>query len=339
MAAITFGGALKRVLLFLLGRNQPQEGNNSSQVDEEDTYIVCQNCGHIMGSLHVEESDFVVLHIYQCPECKSVSQYTFNNETTKLIRVLHIFENNNISDTTSPICEVEDIVSYENFSMDNLWTVCGFLCYPALIKSEFTNKTSLIFVKVGNLIGQSSVAGFIINSQNVIGEISIVHEDNISHFYNPYLANLPHKEFSYMSSPTPRCEMLESVWNIRFSHDVTGHGGLYTHKLCIIKDVPIKCYGLEVVVRFHRYGELSTPSMSKLLENINIKALILGENDVHLAEDYSIHVGRVTKITLTSTSRSNITQEQRLSLYEDIKKFFEKYDTEIANSERRETTC
>lgn len=337
MATITFGGALKKVFMFLLGRNHPQEESSSQR--EIDPYVLCQNCGQVMNSLHVEESDFILLHIYQCPDCKAISQYHFNNETGKPIRILHILDNSNISDR-SPICEVEDIVTYENFSMDNLWAICGFLCYPALIKSEFTNKTSLIFVKVGNIIGETSVAGYIINSQNVIGEISIIHEDNISHFYNPYLANLPHKDFSYMSSPTPRCEMLESVWYVRFKHDVTGHGGVYMHKLTIIKDIPIKCYGLEIAVRFYRYGDTTTnPTMSKLLEDINIKGLILGENDLSLAEGYSIQSSKVTKMTLTSSGRFSITNEQRLSFYEDIKKFFEKYDIEVSNSERRESSC
>ena len=333
MAAITLGEAFKRVFSFLLGRNQSTQEENTPQASEEDTYVICQSCGHVMGSINVAETDFVLLHIYQCPNCGSISEFQFDNETSKLIRVSHIFDNN-ASDASS-ISEVEGILTYENFSMDRLWAICGFLCYPALIKSEFTNKTSLIFVKAGNLIGDTSAAGYIINSQNVIGEISIIHEDNISHFYNPYLANLPHREFSYMSVPTPRCEMLESVCNIRFKYELTGHSGVYVHTLTIIKDVPLKCYGLECVVRFHTYGDCHNVPKSKLLENINIKGLILGEENIELAEGYSIQAGRVSKITLSSTGRCNITEDQRVAFYNDIKAFFQRYDAELASSERR----
>jgi hypothetical protein len=206
--------------------------------------------------------------------------------------------------------------------------VCGHLCYPALIKSEFTNETSLIFVKCENNLGLNSVDGFIINAQNVVGEIRVFNDQNISHFYNPYLSHLPHKDFLYMSYPTPRCDALEAVENIRFNHTKDGHNGVYMHKLNIIKDMPLRAIGLEVYVKFYSFGEkfVSNGKMMKFVKGINLKAIILGETDFEVNGEYSIQSMYMNKHTVSSVNRIDITQEEREQFYADIVKFFETYD-------------
>jgi hypothetical protein len=167
-----------------------------------------------------------------------------------------------------------------------------------------------------------------INEQNVVGEIRMFNDQDISHFYNPYLANLPHKEFSYMSYPTPRCDALEMVENIRFNHEEEGHDGVYMHKLTIVKDMAMRTCGLEVYVRFYTFGDKfhKNPKILTYIKGIRLKELIMGDENIEVMKEFSIQSHYLNKHTISSVNRIDISKEEREDFYNDIVKFFTTYD-------------
>ena len=329
---ITFGEAIKNVFSFIIGNynnNEHSESNTSHMPDELPLpgTVHCKKCDTVMRRVHQLKTDFIILNIFECPECQSISEFQYNSETKEMARESYIYDNK-ITKRSSIISEAEGFVKYENFSLDKLWVVCGHLCYPALIKSEFTNGASLIFVKCDKTIGLNCVDGYMINAQNVVGEIRMFNDQNISHFYNPYLANLPHKNFNYMSYSTPRCDALERVDNIRFEHTEEGHDGVYMHKLTIIKDLAMKTCGFEVYVRFYTFGDKfhKHTKISTFLKGIRLEDIIMGNENIEVSEEYSIQSHYLNKHTLSSVNRIDISKDERRELYNDIIKFFNTYD-------------
>ena len=319
---ITFGEAMRNIFSFIIGT---RDANSATKLLSQN--VVCKKCGSPMHLLNKLKTDFIILEIYTCPECSSITEFQYESESNELIRESYVYDNK-ISSRSSIITESEGYIKYENFSLDKLWVVCGHLCYPALIKSEFTDKSSLIFVKCENEIALNCVDGFIINAQNVVGEIRIFSDQNISHFYNPYLSRLPHKDFHYMSYPTPRCSALEAVDSIRFDHVETGHNGVYMHKLTIIKDMPLRASGIEVYIKFYSFGEKLHRSnkIMKYIKGIKLRDIIMGKTSFETTEEYSIQSFNVNKHTISSVNRIDISMEERLDFYNDIVKFFEVYD-------------
>jgi hypothetical protein len=167
-----------------------------------------------------------------------------------------------------------------------------------------------------------------INEQNIVGEIRVFTDQNISHFYNPYLARLPHKDYRYMAYPTPRCDALEMVDNIRFEHIEEGHNGVYMHKLTILKDMPLRTSGLEVYVRFYTFGEKfrNSHKIMKYIKGIKLKEIIMGSTNIEVGEEYSLQSFYVNKHTISSVNRIDISDTERRDFYNDIVKFFTTYD-------------
>ena len=327
---ITLGEAIGKVFSFIIGRKSNDNVVVSDQGRDRvvtNKNIVCRKCETIMRPMNKLRTDFIMMEIYECPNCKTISEYQRNTETKEVVRESHVYDNR-IDTRSSIIAETEGYIKYENFTLDKLWVVCGNLCYPALIRSEFTNSTSLIFVKCGSDLGLNSVDGFIINAQNVVGEIRVFNDQNISHFYNPYLARLPHKDFKYISYPTTRCDALEAVDNIRFDHTKEGHNGVYLHKLAVLKDMPLRAVGLEVYVKFYTFGEkFEKPiKMMKLINGINLKDIVMGKSHIIIDEEYSIQSMYVNKHTISSINKIDISTGERAEFYKDIIKFFTTYD-------------
>ena len=330
--SITMGQALKSILMFCMGRKDddnepetPQEDNSSA--GEDESFIKCSRCNSIMESMSVTTSDFVILHIYQCPKCGSVSEFQYDNKTNELIRETHIFTAHTTD--TGAFSEIYGAIPYANFSLDRLWSIGGHLCYPALVKTEFADAdtSTLIFIRVDSDRISNHLDGFYINEQNIVGEIKIILEQSISQFYNPYLANLPNPEFVYISSPTIRCEALESVFGIRYQHTIDGHTGIYVHRLKIIKDVPLKVCGLEVYVKFTSISPSDTISMSELIKAIDLRSIIMGKNSIETDDTFAVQTYYLTKYMISSVSRTNISKEIRKLFYSDILEFFTKHDS------------
>lgn len=288
---------------------------------------LCPSCLTAMKTVTKNSNDFISLFIYECPKCGTVSEFQYEYETNMPIRISHIFVKD--AGESSTLAEAEGMIPYEHFSLDRLWAVGNCLCYPVIVKSEFTNKTSLIFIKAGSHIEFNTVEGFLINSQNVIGEIKMIREDTVSHFCNPYLAHLPRHEFTWVSSPTSRCDALETVYNIRFHYHVEGDSTVKLHKLIIIKDMPLKVMGLEVFVQFNSFNDAEKNlTKSELLHKIGISDIIMGRSEVNALDGFAVQRTRVTKHTLSSLNNENISPELRMEFWRDIRRFFGKYDQE-----------
>ena len=288
---------------------------------------ICVKCLAQMNTVAKNSNDFISLYIYECPKCGTVSEYQYEYGTQIPTRISHIFVKD--SGESSTLAEVEGLIPYEHFSLDRLWAIGGCLCYPVIVKSEFTSKTSLIFIKAGSHIEFNSVEGFLINSQNVIGEIKMIREDTVSHFCNPYLAHLPRPEFTWVSSPTSRCDALETVFNIRFSYHVEGDSDIRLHRLTIIKDMPLKVMGIEVFVQFNSFNNADMNlTKSDLLHKIDIQSIIMGTPSINVKDGFAIQRSRVTKHTLSSLNNENISAELRMDFWRDMRRFFWKYDRE-----------
>jgi hypothetical protein len=288
---------------------------------------LCPKCSTEMNMVAKNSNDFISLFIHECPKCGTISEFQYEYGTENPIRISHIFVKD--SGESSTFAEAEGFIPYDNFSLDRLWAIGGALCYPVIVKSEFTEKTSLIFIKAGHTIEFNSVEGFLISSSNVIGEIKMIREDTVSHFCNPYLAHLPRPEFNWVSSPTSRCDALETVYNIRFTHMVEGDENMKLHTLIIIKDMPLKVMGIEVYVRFNSMNNADEGlSMSDLIHKIDIQAIIMGTSVMNIKEDFAIQRWRVTKHTLSSLNNEDIPPDIRIGFWRDMRRFFSKYDKE-----------
>ena len=326
MARITISQAIRTIIshIFGGGTDTSSTNNDDNGANDNDTYTLCPKCNHIMGSINVASTDFIILHIYECPECGTISEYQFDNETNELIKDIHVYDKRVAN--VGNFSETLGLISYENFSLDRLWSVCGHLCFPVLVKSEFSDRSSLIFVKVGHSLAHNTIDGYSINSNDIIGHVHMTTEHNISHFCNPYLANLPHHKFNYISVPTARCEQLEIVYGIRFLYKKEGHDGGYARKLVIVKDLPLRCMGLELYIKFYTNGISENILMMDLIKGLHVKEIVMGASNIEVENGYSIQKTNLVKITLSATGRENISTELREEFYRDIVVFFSQFD-------------
>jgi hypothetical protein len=218
-------------------------------------------------------------------------------------------------------------VNIDNFGLARLWSVCGDLCYPANIKADFpeTNKTTKIFVKIRG-DKKEGLDGYVITDQSIVGKIHISDNQIHSIFYNPYLANLPRPEFSYLAIPTANCESLESVLSVRYNHDIQQiNNDVIVHRLTIIQDCVIRCVGFELYVRYITHGIPKDEKPIYVFDKIGLKSMILGD-DISVSDGYAIQVHSVTKHSLSAKTRSNISRAERQSFYDAVIEFFKIYN-------------
>ena len=309
-----------------------EEFNEDTKISTniEDDVVECPACHANMRRCNTSMSDFYTMKIYECPECRTVSEFQYETETNKMMRIVHIMDRN--ASNSSAFMETEGIIDYKNFSLDRLWAIGGVLCYPVMIRTEFADRGSLVFIKVGDKVTYGAVEGFLINANDVVGQIKLMKSDSMSHFCNPYLANLPHPNYTWISSPTLRCAELEVVYNIRFNHRVRGHNGMALHSLMIIKDNPLRAMGMEVYIRFYCTngfdGDKLHMPMSELIKKIDLEAIIMGESDIKVDEEYGIQAASVERHTLSSLNKKNISEDLRAEFFDDVRKFFWLYDKE-----------
>ena len=331
---ITFKAAIDQIFRFFTGEpnekkkeeeSKPSSGGDirvDGESDRED--VECTRCGAKMNAINIARNDFIDFYIYACPKCKMTAEYQFSKDNT-LNKLVYIF--NPMRTTEAIYSENLGFVSYGDFSLARLWSVCGELCYPALIKSGFLEDTTStkMFVKV-NAPNPKVIEGYVINEQNIIGEIKIDKDEVHSIFFNPYIARLPKPDFLYLSIPTTFCKNLESVMEIRFSYDNQEIStGIYSHQLNIIRDVINQCCGFEIYIRFITHGCDIEKSMTTLIEKVDLKHLLLDE-DINAEEGYSIQAFHLIRHTLSATARTTIRPDERISLYDEVFEFFNIFD-------------
>ena len=322
MSKITFGNAIKKIGKFLLG-GESDESDLDELVNNE--IKLCPKCKNVMESINVYSNDFVISKVYECQRCHTISEIQYNEDESEVIRDCNIFKN--IPCGIDLFSEREGIASYDNFSLNVLWSVCGVLCYPALIKTTLSDKATVIFVKVGNVLSDRNIDGFTIDSNNVIGKVQILKDVDSSHFFNPYLSNLPYPNFSFISLPTNRCEMLESVMNIRFNYTREEMNNIIRHDLTIIKDISLKCLGLIVKVSFDTDNSIDGRSnMVDIISGIHLRDIVLGNLDISTEDEFSIRSATIYKHTISSSHMHNISDDMRNDLWNDILIFFTQYD-------------
>ena len=326
MSKITLGQAIKKILKFIFTGESNIE-THAPVVEQEhyhDTNKYCHKCKSHMNMINKSVNDFMILEIYECPECHSISEYHYD-DNDNVLREFHILDAD--PSNVSLLSELNGVVPYENFSLSRLWNVSGFLCYPMLVKTESNEKPTLIFVKVGTSMEFNNLDGFIIDTNNVIGEVHIIKDQNISYFVNPYLAHLPYPTFSFISVPTTKCDALESVMDIRFKHEVFGHDGFYKHELIIIKDIGLKANGIEVNIHFNTDEDISNNvSMMTILNGIDLKSIVLGKTEIHTQDKFSINSASLYTHNLSSIGKHHISDDMREQFWKDIEMFFMQYD-------------
>ena len=309
MARITIREALNSIKDYIFGTNTPNDNG------EPDIFFHCNRCGNILHKIRESSTDFKHIDIYKCNNCNSISEFQ-SNLYNELERETHIY-NPSVSDQ-SFVIETSDLVPINHFSINQLWVICNKLCYPVLIRSEITNGAGILFVECGNDINYNHAEGFIVSSTNIIGEVRIIRESELSYIFNPYLARLPHIDYMYISYPTQANHAIEYTSGIRFRHKISGTDPLF-HELSIMKDVPMECYGLEVEVHF--VSPVEDTNLLDLIYKIGLDHIMLGE-PVQTLQGYSIQFSRLMKYTLGSVSYDNIDIKIRESFYKDIIKVF-----------------
>lgn len=331
----TIADGFREIAKFFRSSNgEPTNTNEETPVDEIHTMedinpdsVKCVRCGNVMRTVNIALNDFNQLYIYTCPNCNMMAEYQLS-PAHELIKTVHIY-NASIAAGDGSAIETTELVPYNDFTLGRLWSVCGDLCYPAMVKADFPEdgKSSLVFVKVGTKIKENEIDGYIINDQNIIGRIMLTKGQVLSHFYNPYLARLPRAKFSYLSMPTVRCENLEAVIPVRFNHHKESYmDGSTMHKLCIIHDRPIRCIGFEVFVRFITHDIPEDEPMLNIINGIDLRSIIIG-GDISAKEGYGIQSSHVSRHTLSAQVRNNINEKDRQALYDAIIDFFTLYDT------------
>ena len=331
---ITFRAALNQIFRFFTGdpteekKEEPPkpEGGEEVRVDggNDRESVECTRCGTKMNVINVAKNDFIDFYIYACPNCKMTAEYQFSKDNT-LNKLVYIF--NPLRTAEAIYSENLGLVSYNDFSLARLWSVCGELCYPAIVKSGFVDdiKATKLFVKI-NTPDPKVIEGYIINEQNIIGEIKIDKEEVHSIFFNPYIARLPKVDFLYLAIPTVFCNNLESVMEIRFNYEKKEMTpGVILHQVNIIRDVINQCCGFEIYLRFLTHGCEPEKSIAKMLVNVDLKNLLMDE-DINTEEGYSIQSFHLIRHTLSATARTTIHPDEKLSLYDEVVEFFNIFD-------------
>ena len=340
---ITLGEALKDTISFLFGSkksdpvptpdhpvntlsNPEDNATEDTLLDKEtkDDLLNCPKCGSKLRTIYTSNTDFINIRIYTCPECKMMCEHQFDKDMN-LCKQINIY--NPIKSDEAVYAENMGYVDIAEFALGRLWSVCGDLCYPANLKADFpeTNTFTKVFIKIKSS-DKKRLEGYIINDQNIVGELKLSENQAISMFFNPYLASLPRVDFSYLAMPTTFCESLESVLPIRFNHDIEIISNEVTiHRLNIIQDCTIRCLGIELYVRYVTHGIPPEEKLTHTFKKIGLKNIIMGK-DLSVSDGYAIQLYNITRHTLSAKTKSNVSDSERVSFYEAVIEFFRIFD-------------
>ena len=314
MPRITMKQALKRIFSGILGRDEEKP--------EDDGRIHCPKCNSEMQPIRQYDSDFILVFAYRCPKCNTISELTYENKTNKLLKEFHSYDK--FENSSSSFIETVDHLNYNQYALDRLWLVMGLICYPVLVKSEFTSTVSLVFVRCDNDVMHDNVEGFIVTDGGVIGFVRILRNQRLSFFCNPYLARLPHSDYSYISYPSEKNASLEYLSSIRFRHRIDDKNGLTHHELTIIKDFALQCYGMEFYIRFTTVESDKDERVCNILRDLDFQNILFGKNEISPKEGYSIQTYRLTVLNGWVMCSENISLDLKNRFYLDVKRFFDK---------------
>jgi phage FluMu protein Com len=101
---ITFGEAMRNIFSFIIGTKD----NSTSKLLSQN--VICKKCGSHMHLLNKLKTDFIILEIYSCPECSSISEFQYEAESNEIIRESYVYDNK-ISNRSSIITESEGYIN------------------------------------------------------------------------------------------------------------------------------------------------------------------------------------------------------------------------------------
>ena len=313
---ITIGQALKRIFSFMFKSEEPI--TTATKNDEE--FVHCPKCDSPMAIIHQLPADFLSMLIYKCPKCGTVKEFQYNNENGKLMKEVTIYDR--FTHSSSAYMEILDELTYNEFAIDRLWEVCGNLCYPMLIKTEFSNNVDLVFIQVEEDLSRNTIDAFLVTETNMIGKVQVRKTDDFSYFLNPYLHKLPHSTFIYASTPVEKNTNISYVSPIRYRHKISnGLESNSIHELYIIEDFPVQSYGIELFVKFYSTRDTDEIPIKELLQHVDAKNIIYG-TEINTHDGFYIQNSRLSKINMYSLT-VNISKEERMHFYDSITKFFE----------------
>jgi hypothetical protein len=258
------------------------------------------------------------VEIYKCDNCGVMNevQYDSSDELVKEVIIYKTVENN------SAFTDMLTLSNYQGFSMDKLWEICGDLCYPILMQTEFSTGVDLYFVPVGNDLSQNSIQGYLVTPSNVLTRVCIRKSRDITYFTNPYLFKLPHNTFLYATHHVPGNTNIMTVNNIRYRQKIVTKNGLTVYELYIIQDFPVPCYGIEVFVKFCTLDKTEY-SIYELMQFICMDKIILGETNIETGNGFYIQSARLSKVTLYTLGSKSVSMLDRKNFYNSVMTFFE----------------
>ena len=313
---ITIGQALKRIFSFMF---KSEEEPEQSKLETSDEFVHCPKCNSEMAIIHQLPADFLSVLIYKCPKCGTLQEFQYNNANGKLMKEITIYDR--YTHTSSAYMEVIDELNYNEFALDRLWEVCGSLCYPMLVKTEFSDNVDLVFIRVEDDLSRNTVDAFLVTDTNMIGKVQVRKSSDFSYFLNPYLHKLPHSTFVYASTPIEKNPNISYVSPIRYRHKISeGSESNSIHELYIVEDFPIQSYGLELFVKFYTTREDDIP-IKELLSHVDAKSIIYG-SEINTHDGFYIQNSRLSKINMYSLT-ANISLDERKHFYDSIIKFFD----------------
>ena len=328
MASITVKEAFRKLKTFFTGpeRTIPEQDaidkSFMEKIKHSDITIPeCRRCGFPMISKAHAETDFVSVGIYQCVKCGMLIEHQVRRTDNATLKDIYLYDQ--FESDSGEFTEILTNMSYKNFTLARLWLVMDKPCYPVLVKSEFTSGITLVFVPCELDITKHDVAGFIYTEEGFIASVQLYRNQKLSFFANPYLINLPHQDFKYLTYPTERAETLEYISTIRYR--LTKDAKHYD--FFIIHDNPKMCYGIEIFIRFVKSDDTPITFYTPLLGNLDFRSIVLHENELHVAQGYGIQIHRITKLNPYSISSYPIDKSIRENVVREICHFFEVVDS------------
>ncbi len=313
MATVTLPQALTLIKRYLFGG-----GTKSDEV--KDDRLICPQCNYHLDPIRPLHSEFMTVNIYTCTNCGLIKEYQTNSEG-ELEKEITIYSKQN---NTRDYIEMLGLVKYSQFSLNHLWEVCGRLCFPALIKTEFSLDVELFFIPVEDNLSYNAITGFIYTDNGILARVQIKKTNDMSYFMNPYISKLPHSTFLYATVPLPtNATTIGSVESIRYRHKISDHNAFQIeHELYIIEDFPVFCFGIELYVKSITMNK-NNYTIRQLLDIFDVRSLIMGEGKMVPKEGFYICNARISKVNLFALGNRDITEEQKESFLNHIYNFFE----------------
>jgi transcription elongation factor Elf1 len=323
---VTISEALKYTFSFFFGGKDETEDkkdeNEGIRDNPDNMELSCPRCRAKLFMVNQLVSEFLTMIIYRCPDCGVTKEVQFNQDTGELMKDVTIY--NQFAHSSSAYMELINECKYNEFALDRLWEISGKLCYPVLMKTQFSENVDLVFINVQDDLSRNSVDGYIVtDGSNMLGKVRVQKTDVFSYFMNPYLYRLPHSTFMYASTPIQSNENIAAVSPLRYRFKVTSMKNSYLCELSIIEDFPVQSFGVEVFVKFGCFTDMSKVPIIKIIKLVDIDSIIMGKDPVvDESEGIFIQQQWVHKINLYSSSARFLSKELREHFCESIKKFF-----------------